>query len=118
MKTLTRIGAALLSTTCLAAGAAAQTELSLWYHGAGNEVERNVLTQIVDDFNASQSDWTVVIEQFPQAAYNDSVTRRRWRANCRTSSTWTGRSCRTGPGLGILRRSLSTRPCSRASCRA
>jgi multiple sugar transport system substrate-binding protein len=73
MKTLTRIGAALLSTTCIAGGAAAQTELSLWYHGAGNEVERAVLTRIVDDFNGSQSDWSVVIEQVPQAAYNDSV---------------------------------------------
>ena len=59
---------------CLAGAAAAQTELSLWYHGAGNAVERDILTGIVDDFNASQSDWKVVIEQFPQAAYNNSVT--------------------------------------------
>ena len=29
---------------------------------------------IIADFNASQSDWKVVLEQFPQAAYNDSVT--------------------------------------------
>ncbi len=36
-------------------------------------MERTVLTKIVDDFNASQSDWRVMIEQFPQAAYNDSV---------------------------------------------
>ena len=74
MTILTRITAGLLATTCLAGAAAAQTELSLWYHGAGNEVERGVLTGIVDDFNASQSDWKVLIEQFPQAAYNDSVT--------------------------------------------
>jgi multiple sugar transport system substrate-binding protein len=74
MTILTRITAGLLATTCLASGAAAQTELSLWYHGAGNEVERNILSGIVDDFNASQADWKVVIEQFPQAAYNDSVT--------------------------------------------
>lgn len=74
MTTLTRISAALLATTCLAGTAAAQTELSLWYHGAGNPVERDILTGIVDDFNASQADWKVVIEQFPQAAYNDSVT--------------------------------------------
>ena len=59
---------------CLAAPAAAQTELSLWYHGAGNAVELNVLNGIVSDFNASQSDWKVAIEKFPQAAYNDSVT--------------------------------------------
>ena len=74
MTILTRITAGLLATTCLAGAAAAQTELSLWYHGAGNEVERNILAGIVDDFNASQTDWKVSIEQFPQAAYNDSVT--------------------------------------------
>lgn len=74
MKKLTAIGGVLMATTCLAGAAAAQTELSLWYHGAGNEVERQILTRIVDDFNASQADWRVVIEQFPQAAYNDSVT--------------------------------------------
>ena len=74
MTTVMRIGAGLLATTCLAGAAAAQTDLSLWYHGAGNEVERGVLAGIVQDFNASQSDWKVSIEQFPQAAYNDSVT--------------------------------------------
>ena len=74
MTLLSRITAGLLASTCLAGTAAAQTELSLWYHGAGNEVERNILTGIVDDFNGSQADWKVVIEQFPQAAYNDSVT--------------------------------------------
>ena len=98
MTILTRITAGLLATTCLAGAAAAQTDLSLWYHGAGNEVERNILSGIVDDFNASQTDWKVSIEQFPQAAYNDS-----W-ASCRTSSTWTGRSCRTGRGPGTSRR--------------
>ncbi len=74
MRRLMGAGAALLATTCLAGAAAAQTELSLWYHGAGNAVERDILAGIVDDFNASQGDWKVVIEQFPQAAYNDSVT--------------------------------------------
>ena len=51
----------------------AQTDLSLWYHGAGNEVERNILVSIIDDFNASQSDWNVVLEAFPQQAYNESI---------------------------------------------
>ena len=45
----------------------------MWYHGAGNEVESRIINQIVDDFNASQSDWTVSLESFPQGAYNDSV---------------------------------------------
>ena len=51
----------------------AQTELSMWYHGAGNEVEGRIINQIVDDFNASQSDWVVSIESFPQESYNDSI---------------------------------------------
>ena len=57
----------------LAGGALAQTELTMWYHGAGNEVESRIINQIVDDFNASQDDWSVSIESFPQESYNDSV---------------------------------------------
>ena len=56
-----------------ASSALAQTELSLWYHGAGNEVEGAILNSVIDDFNASQTAYTVVIESFPQASYNDSV---------------------------------------------
>ena len=51
----------------------AQTELSLWYHGAGNAVERDILVGIINDFNASQPDFSVKLEQFPQGAYNDSI---------------------------------------------
>ncbi|WP_246138071.1 hypothetical protein [Maritimibacter fusiformis] len=50
----------------MAGGALAQTELSLWYHGAGNEVESAIINQIIDDFNASQDEWTVSLESFPQ----------------------------------------------------
>ncbi len=58
----------------LAAPAAAQTELSLWYHGAGSaNAEEALVNQLVEEFNASQSDWQVVIETFPQLAYNDAV---------------------------------------------
>lgn len=66
---------ALTALTALAAtgGATAQTELSMWYHGAGNEVESKLINQIVDEFNASQSDYQVSIESFPQDSYNDSV---------------------------------------------
>jgi multiple sugar transport system substrate-binding protein len=63
----------LFATTAIAATAHAQTEVSMWYHGAGNEVESRIIDQIVDDFNASQSDWSVVLESFPQGSYNDSV---------------------------------------------
>jgi multiple sugar transport system substrate-binding protein len=49
------------------------TELSLWYHGAGNEEERAVILQIIEDFNGSQDQWAVDIEDFPQATYNESI---------------------------------------------
>ncbi len=49
------------------------TTLSLWYHGAGNDVERNIIVGIIDDFNASQSDYVVEIQDFPQADYNSSI---------------------------------------------
>ena len=48
-------------------------ELSLWYHGAGNEVEREILVGIIEDFNASQSEYKVVLEEFPQLSYNESI---------------------------------------------
>ena len=57
----------------LASPLMAQTELSMWYHGAGNEVESKIINQLVGDFNASQSDWEVNIESFPQESYNDSI---------------------------------------------
>jgi len=47
--------------------------LSMWYHGAGNPEERAVILQIIDDFNASQSNYEVSIEEFPQQSYNESV---------------------------------------------
>ena len=36
--------------------ASAQTALTMWYHGAGNEVEAKIVNQIITDFNASQKD--------------------------------------------------------------
>ena len=58
----------------LAAGSAgAQTEIGLWYHGAGNRGEAETLDRIVTDFNAAQDEWTVTVESFPQESYNDSV---------------------------------------------
>jgi len=69
LKTTVAIGAMLVSTTAMA-----QTELSLWYHGAGSaNAEEALVNQLVEDFNASQSDWNVVLETFPQLAYNDAV---------------------------------------------
>lgn len=53
--------------------ALAAADLSMWYHGAGNEVEAEIINQIVTDFNQSQSEYQVVLENFPQESYNDSV---------------------------------------------
>lgn len=68
----------LAGTAALALGlsgtALAATNLSFWYHGAGNEVEAKIINQIVAEFNESQSDWTVELQSFPQNSYNDSVT--------------------------------------------
>lgn len=74
MTKLTRLGAVLLASTCLAGAAAAQSELTFWQHGAGNPWEGEIFGQMIEEFNASQSDWRVTLQQFPQAAYNDSVT--------------------------------------------
>lgn len=73
MKHLTLTAGVLLASTALAGSAIAQTELSMWYHGAGNEVESAILNQIIADFNESQSDYTIALESFPQGAYNDAV---------------------------------------------
>ncbi len=73
MKHKTLFVSALMATTALGGAALAQTELGMWYHGAGNEVESAIINQIVDEFNASQSDFAVSIESFPQESYNDSV---------------------------------------------
>lgn len=63
----------LLATTGLVSSAMAQTEIEMWYHGAGNEVESALINQIVSDFNGSQSAYSVTLESFPQGSYNDSV---------------------------------------------
>jgi len=50
-----------------------RTKLSMWYHGAGNEVERNILLSIIDDYNNSQDKYVVEVQDFPQISYNASV---------------------------------------------
>jgi multiple sugar transport system substrate-binding protein len=67
------LAGATLAAALLGSAAQAQTTLTMWYHGAGNEVEAKILDQIVADFNGSQADWKVEVQSFPQAAYNDSV---------------------------------------------
>jgi len=71
--TRTNLMAGTILASALATGAAAQTELSMWYHGAGNEVESEIINRIVGDFNESQDEWEVSLQSFPQGSYNDSV---------------------------------------------
>jgi len=66
--------AASVAIMAWAAQAQATETLTMWYHGAGNEVESKIINQIITDFNASQTDFAVELQSFPQAAYNDSVT--------------------------------------------
>jgi multiple sugar transport system substrate-binding protein len=56
------------------AGADAEAgEVLMWTHNAGNEAELGAVEAIVDDFNASQEDYTVKVQAFPQDSYNQSV---------------------------------------------
>lgn len=77
MKTVKLLAATALSLACWLAPASAATTLTMWYHGAGgagaNENEEKILDQVIADFNASQTDWKVELQSFPQSAYNDSV---------------------------------------------
>lgn len=70
---LKTLGAALAATALPAWAAEAATEVTMWYHGAGNEVESRLIERIISDFNESQSDHVVTLESFPQESYNDSV---------------------------------------------
>lgn len=67
-------GATAAASVLFSTFASAQTALTMWYHGAGNVEERKILTGVIDDFNASQSQWRVTLQEFPQSAYNESVT--------------------------------------------
>ena len=73
MKSTLKLTTAMVVGASLGTAAAAQTELTLWYHGGGNTVEREIIDRIIADFNGGQSDYSVSLEAFPQASYNDSV---------------------------------------------
>ncbi|MBT2517337.1 extracellular solute-binding protein [Streptomyces sp. ISL-90] len=49
-------------------------ELTMWTHSAGNPAELEVYEKIITEFNASQDEYKVVEESFPQGAYNDAIT--------------------------------------------
>lgn len=56
------------------ANAGGATELDMWTHNAGNKEELAAIQQVVDDFNASQAQYKVNLQAFPQDSYNQSVT--------------------------------------------
>jgi multiple sugar transport system substrate-binding protein len=70
---------ALALTACGQAGQGGTTtddgrvQLTMWTHSAGNPAELEVYEQIIKDFNASQDEYEVVEESFPQGAYNDAI---------------------------------------------
>jgi multiple sugar transport system substrate-binding protein len=52
---------------------AAPAKVSMWSHAAGNDQEIATVKEAIADFNASQSSYEVVLEEFPQESYNDSI---------------------------------------------
>ena len=52
---------------------ASATKVSMWSHAAGNDLEIATVKEAIADFNASQADYEVVLEEFPQESYNDSI---------------------------------------------
>ncbi|MGW5240643.1 ABC transporter substrate-binding protein [Monashia sp. NPDC004114] len=69
---------ALSMAACTKGGSGGSTggaggELTMWTHNAGNKAELAAITQIVNDYNASQKKYKVKIQAFPQDSYNQSV---------------------------------------------
>lgn len=54
-------------------GEGGTTELTMWTHSAGNPAELEVYERIIAEFNESQDQYAVVMESFPQGAYNDAI---------------------------------------------
>jgi multiple sugar transport system substrate-binding protein len=50
------------------------TTMTLWTHNGGNDVELAVNKKVVADFNASQDEYKVKLQSFPQESYNSAVT--------------------------------------------
>lgn len=61
MKQVKQVGSALALCLATSGTVLAATDLSMWYHGGGNEVEKAIIDTIISDFNGSQSDWNVKI---------------------------------------------------------
>jgi multiple sugar transport system substrate-binding protein len=81
-KSLTVIVAAGLSAALTLVGCARASqdssgsagEITMWTHSAGNPGELAVYKRIIGDFNASQHQYKIVQQNFPQGSYNDAIT--------------------------------------------
>ena len=79
-KTTRVLLAATMASTLVLTGCAATEEasgepvkVSMWSHAAGNDQEIATVKEAITDFNASQTAYEVVLEEFPQESYNDSI---------------------------------------------
>lgn len=80
IKTTRVLLAASMASVLVLTGCAATEEasgepvkVSMWSHAAGNDNEIATVKEAITDFNASQSAYEVVLEEFPQESYNDSI---------------------------------------------
>jgi multiple sugar transport system substrate-binding protein len=60
-------------TGCAPATSGDPVKVSMWSHAAGNDQEIATVKEAITDFNASQTAYEVVLEEFPQESYNDSI---------------------------------------------
>jgi multiple sugar transport system substrate-binding protein len=71
--TATSPGGSAVASTPPQSVAPGKTAVTLWTHSAGNPAEMEKITAWIEEFNASQEQYQVVFEAFPQGAYNDTV---------------------------------------------
>jgi multiple sugar transport system substrate-binding protein len=50
-----------------------RTEVTMWTHSAGNQAELDIIEASVAEYHASQDDYWIVVESFPQGAYGDAL---------------------------------------------
>ncbi len=64
------------STTTTTGGTTSggKVKISLWTHNAGNPLELGANKKTIEAFNASQSQYEIDLQAFPQASYNTSIS--------------------------------------------
>lgn len=67
------IAGSIAMTGCAPSASAGPVEVSMWTHAAGNPAEIALIKDLTKAYNESQSKYNVVIQDLPQAAYNDSI---------------------------------------------